>query len=49
MGDESLANDIAMHAAATDPMAISPSDIPEEIVAMKEKSSKPNLKNRQTC
>ena len=32
-GDESLANDIAMHAAATDPMAISPSDIPEEIVA----------------
>ena len=32
-GDESFANDIAMHAAATDPMAISPSDIPEEIVA----------------
>ena len=32
-GDESLANDIAMHAAATDPMAISPSNIPEEIVA----------------
>ena len=32
-GDESLANDIAMHAAATDPIAISPSDIPEEIVA----------------
>ena len=32
-GDESLANDIAMHAAATDPMAISPSDIPDEIVA----------------
>ena len=32
-GDESLANDIAMHAAATDPMAISPSDIPEEMVA----------------
>ncbi|MEK9902784.1 MAG: translation elongation factor Ts [Gammaproteobacteria bacterium] len=32
-GDESLANDIAMHAAATDPMDISPSDIPEEIVA----------------
>ena len=32
-GDESLANDIAMHAAATDPMAICPSDIPEEIVA----------------
>ncbi len=32
-GDESLANDIAMHAAATDPMAISASDIPEEIVA----------------
>ena len=32
-GNESLANDIAMHAAATDPMAISPSDIPEEIVA----------------
>jgi len=32
-GDESLANDIAMHVAATDPMAISPSDIPEGIVA----------------
>ena len=32
-GNESLANDIAMHAAATDPMSISPSDIPEEIVA----------------
>lgn len=32
-GNESLASDIAMHAAATDPMAISPSDIPEEIVA----------------
>ena len=32
-GDESLANDIAMHAAATDSMDISPSDIPEEIVA----------------
>ena len=32
-GNESLANDIAMHAAATDPMAISPSDIPKEIVA----------------
>ena len=32
-GNESLANDIAMHAAATDPMAISPSDIPEDIVA----------------
>jgi len=32
-GDESLANDIAMHTAATDPMAISPSDIPENIVA----------------
>ena len=31
-GDMSLANDIAMHAAATDPMAISPSDIPSETV-----------------
>ena len=31
-GDAALANDIAMHAAATDPMAISPSDIPEDIV-----------------
>jgi elongation factor Ts len=31
-GDAALANDIAMHAAATDPMAISPTDIPEEIV-----------------
>ncbi len=31
-GDMSLANDIAMHAAATDPMAISPSDIPSETI-----------------
>ena len=31
-GDMSLANDIAMHAAATDPMAISPSDVPSETV-----------------
>ena len=32
-GDEALANDIAMHAAATDPMAVSPLDIPQETVA----------------
>ena len=31
-GDEALANDIAMHAAATDPMAVSPLDIPKETV-----------------
>ena len=31
-GNEALANDIAMHAAATDPMAVSPADIPEEII-----------------
>ena len=31
-GDESLANDIAMHASATDPMAVTPSDIPSETV-----------------
>ena len=31
-GDESLANDIAMHASATDPMALTPSDIPTETV-----------------
>ena len=31
-GDESLANDIAMHASATDPMAVTPSDIPTETV-----------------
>ena len=31
-GSESLANDIAMHAAATDPMAVSPDDIPKDIV-----------------
>ena len=30
-GNEALANDIAMHAAATDPMAVSPADIPEEV------------------
>ena len=48
-GSKSLANDIAMHAAATDPMAISPSDIPEEVVvkereifkAQSEESGKP--------
>ena len=31
-GDESLANDIAMHASATDPTAVTPSDIPTETV-----------------
>ena len=31
-GDAALASDIAMHAAATDPMAISPTDIPEDII-----------------
>ena len=31
-GDEYLANDIAMHASATDPMAVTPSDIPTETV-----------------
>ncbi len=31
-GDESLANYIAMHASATDPMAVTPSDIPTETV-----------------
>ena len=48
-GDEELANDIAMHAAATDPMAVSPSDIPEEVLskereifkAQSEESGKP--------
>jgi elongation factor Ts len=35
-GNESTAKDIAMHIAATDPLAISPSDIPEEII-LKEK------------
>ena len=48
-GDKALANDIAMHAAATDPMAVSPSDIPEETVekereifkAQSEESGKP--------
>ena len=49
-GDEALANDIAMHAAATDPMAVSPSDIPKETVdkereifkAQSEESGKPS-------
>ena len=44
-----MAKDIAMHAAATDPMAISPSDIPEEVIekereiykAQSEESGKP--------
>ena len=31
-GTEEIAKDIAMHAAATDPMAISPSDIPEDVI-----------------
>ena len=31
-GTEEVAKDIAMHAAATDPMAISPSDIPEDVI-----------------
>ena len=48
-GTEEVAKDIAMHAAATDPMAISPSDIPEEVIekereiyrAQSEESGKP--------
>ena len=48
-GSEEVAKDIAMHAAATDPMAISPSDIPEEVIekereiykAQSEESGKP--------
>ena len=48
-GDEALANDIAMHAAATDPMAVSPMDIPKETLdkereifkAQSEESGKP--------
>ena len=48
-GDEALANDIAMHAAATDPMAVSPLDIPKETLdkereifkAQSEESGKP--------
>ncbi len=39
-GTESLANDIAMHVAATDPMAVSPSDIPQEIVDKEREISK---------
>ena len=35
-GNEGTAKDIAMHIAATDPLAISPADIPEEII-LKEK------------
>ena len=31
-GNEEVANDIAMHIAATDPLAITPQDIPEETV-----------------
>jgi len=48
-GDEELANDIAMHASATDPMAVNPSDIPEDVLskereifkAQSEESGKP--------
>ena len=32
-GNEALANDIAMHVSAADPMAISPSDISEDVIA----------------
>ena len=32
-GNKALANDIAMHVSATDPMAISPSDISEDVIA----------------
>ncbi len=35
-GNEGTAKDIAMHIAATDPLAISPADIPEETI-LKEK------------
>ena len=31
-GTEEVAKDIAMHAAATDPLAISPSDIPQDVI-----------------
>ena len=48
-GDEELANDIAMHVSATDPMAVSPSDIPDDVLskereifkAQSEESGKP--------
>ena len=48
-GTEEVAKDIAMHASATDPMAISPSDIPKEVIekereiyrAQSEESGKP--------
>ena len=48
-GTEEVAKDIAMHSAATDPMAISPSDIPKEVIekereiyrAQSEESGKP--------
>jgi elongation factor Ts len=32
-GNKELARDIAMHAAATDPLSVSPEDIPEEIIS----------------
>ena len=48
-GTEQLAKDIAMHAAATDPMALSPAEIPKDIIekereiykAQSEESGKP--------
>ena len=48
-GTEEVAKDIAMHISATDPMAISPSDIPQEVIekekeiykAQSEESGKP--------
>tara|TARA_Y100001970_G_scaffold235797_1_gene295046 strand:- start:1996 stop:2856 length:861 start_codon:yes stop_codon:yes gene_type:complete len=49
-GNEEVAKDIAMHAAATDPIAISPSDISQEVIdkereiykAQSEESGKPS-------
>ena len=48
-GTEKVAKDIAMHVSATDPMAVSPSDIPKEVIekekeiyrAQSEESGKP--------
>ena len=48
-GTDEVAKDIAMHAAATDPIAVSPSDIPKEVIekereiyrAQSEESGKP--------
>ena len=45
-GSQDLAIDIAMHAAATDPLAVSPADIPSELVEKEREIYKANQKTQ---